>query len=189
VLAACDDLVGRLRGRQYADRPIEVEVDRRDLGGGVKNWEWIKKGVPLRVEIGPRDLEKNSVSVSRRDHPVKNKLFMPIEDFVARAPEMLTSIQQNLYQRAKAFRDEHTQVIESKKEFYEFFTPKNLEKPEIHGGFALAHWNGSREVEEQIKRDLKVTVRCIPLDDSGEPGRCIFTGESSARPVIWAKSY
>jgi prolyl-tRNA synthetase len=189
VLAACDYLVGRLRRTQYADRPIEVEVDRRDLGGGVKNWEWIKKGVPLRVEIGPRDLEKNSVSVSQRDHPVKNKLFMPIEEFVARAPEMLTSIQQNLYQRAKAFRDEHTRVIESKKEFYEFFTPKNLEKPEIHGGFALAHWNGSREVEEQIKRDLKVTVRCIPLDDSGEPGRCIFTGESSARPVIWAKSY
>jgi prolyl-tRNA synthetase len=80
-------------------------------------------------------------------------------------------------------------VINSKKEFYEFFTSENSAKPEINGGFALAHWNGSREIEEQIKNDLKVTIRVIPLDDSSEPGRCIFTGEPSARRVIWAKSY
>ena len=98
-------------------------------------------------------------------------------------------MQQNLYDRAKRFRDEHTRVVDSKEEFHDFFTPKNLEKPEIHGGFALAHWNGSREVEEQIKDDLKVTIRCIPLNGSAEPGRCIFTGEPSARRVIWAKSY
>ena len=73
--------------------PIEVEIDRRDLGGGVKNWDWIKKGVPLRVEIGPRDLEKNSVTVSRRDQPVKNKGVVPMDEFVARAPEILGSIQ------------------------------------------------------------------------------------------------
>jgi prolyl-tRNA synthetase len=80
-------------------------------------------------------------------------------------------------------------VIESKKDFYDFFTPKNPAKPEIHGGFALAHWNGSREVEEQIKNDLKVTIRVVPMDDSPEPGKCIFTGEPSARRVVWAKSY
>ena len=88
-----------------------------------------------------------------------------------------------------AIRDEHTRVINSKTEFYDFFTPKNAAKPEIHGGFALAHWNGSGEVEEQIKNDLKVTIRVIPLDDSSEPGSCIFTGEPSRRRAIWAKSY
>jgi prolyl-tRNA synthetase len=189
VLEACDKLAARLRETRYADFPIEVAVDRRDLGGGVKNWEWIKKGVPLRVEIGPRDLEKNSVEVSRRDQAVKAKESMPVEEFIARAPEILGSIQDSLYARAKKFRDANTRVIESRKEFYDFFTPKNSAKPEIHGGFAFAHWNGSREIEEQIKNDLKVTIRVIPMDNSPEPGKCIFSGELSARRVVWAKSY
>jgi prolyl-tRNA synthetase len=165
-----------------------VEVDRRDLGGGVKNWEWIKKGVPIRVEIGPRDLEKSSVEVSRRDQPVKSKQSMSIQEFAANASEMLMSIQTNLLERAKKFQEENTRVIESKDEFYDFFTAKNANKPEIHGGFALAHWNGSRKVEEQIKNDLKVTIRVIPFGGD-EPGKCIFTGEPSPKRVVWAKSY
>jgi prolyl-tRNA synthetase len=112
-----------------------------------------------------------------------------MEEFLARAPEILTSIQESLYARAQKFRDANTRVIDSKKDFYDFFTPKNAAKPEIHGGFARAHWNGSREIEEQIKNDLKVTIRVIPIDDSSEPGQCIFTGEPSARRVIWAKAY
>src|SRR6202035_3256387 len=178
VLEACDKLAARLRETRYADFPIEVAVDRRDLGGGVKNWEWIKKGVPVRVEIGPRDLEKNSVEVSRRDQASKAKESMSIQEFAANSSEILTSIQKNLYDRAKKFQEENTRVIESKKEFYDFFTAKNANKPEIHGGFALAHWNGSREVEEQIKNDLKVTIRVIPLGES-EAGKCIFTGQPS----------
>src|SRR5215472_10591423 len=189
VLEACDKLAKQLNEARYGDLPIEVEIDRREIGGGVKNWEWIKKGVPLRVEIGPRDIEKNSVELSRRDQPARAKQSMAMEEFVARAPEILASIQSSLYERAKNFRDANTHVINSKKDFYDFFTPKNPAKPEIHGGFALAHWNGSREVEEQIKNDLKVTIRVIPLDDSSEPGKCIFTGEPSARRVVWAKAY
>ncbi len=188
VLEVCDALALQLRGKRFADAPIEVEVDKRDLGGGVKNWEWIKKGVPIRVEIGPRDLEKNSVAVSRRDQPIKSKEFMSIQEFAANASEMLMSIQNNLYQRAKKFQEENTRVIDSKDEFYDFFTAKNANKAEIHGGFALAHWNGSRKVEEQIKNDLKVTVRVVPFG-KGEPGKCIFTGEPSPKRVVWAKSY
>jgi prolyl-tRNA synthetase len=187
VLETCDALALQLRGKDFADAPIEIEVDRRDLGGGVKNWEWTKKGVPIRVEIGPRDLEKNSVEVSRRDQPIKSKETMSIQEFAANASEILMSIQQNLYDRAKKFQEENTRAIESNKEFYDFFTIKNPSKPEIHGGFALAHWNGSREVEEKIKDDLKVTIRVVPFD--GEPGKCIFTGEPSAKRVVWAKSY
>jgi prolyl-tRNA synthetase len=190
VLDAADKLAAQLRGIRYSGAPIEVEVDRRDLGGGVKNWEWIKKGVPLRVELGPRDLESGNVAVTRRDQAVKAKEFLGQDEFVRRAAEMLDSIQGNLLQRATEFRDAHTRVINSKEEFYDFFTPKDSAKPEIHGGFALAHWNGSREVEEQVKNDLKVTIRCIPfVNGMPDGGRCIFTGEPSAQRVIWAKSY
>jgi len=189
VMEACDKLVQQLRAERYAEAPIEVEVDRRELGGGTKNWEWIKKGVPLRVEIGPRDLEKGSVAVSRRDQPVKSKEFLKTGEFVARGSEMLESIQKTLYARALQFRDANTRDIDSKEEFYDFFTPKNSSKPEIHGGFARAHWNGSGKVEERIKSDLKVTIRCIPCGATGEPGKCIFTGEPSGQRVFWAKSY
>jgi prolyl-tRNA synthetase len=132
-------------------------------------------------------LETNSVAVSRRDESLKSKQSTSIQEFAATAPEILMSIQQNLYDRAKKFQEENTRVIESKDEFYDFFTAKNPGKPEIHGGFALAHWDGSRKVEEQVKDDLKVTIRVVPF--SGEPGKCIFTGEPSPKRVIWAKSY
>ena len=190
VLHAAHDLATKLRANSWHNAPLEVEVDQRDLGGGVKNWEWIKKGVPLRVELGPRDLESGRVAVSRRDESGKN--FVAKTEFVRQAPALLDSIQQNLYERALAFRDAHTQRIDTNEEFYAFFTPKNPAKPEIHGGFALAHWNGSGEVEEQVKNDLKVTIRCIPFDDPAhppEPGRCVITGEPSPRRVLWAKSY
>src|SRR5437667_12576920 len=95
VLEACANLAEQLREARYVDLPIEVEIDRREIGGGAKNWEWIKKGVPLRVEIGPRDLEENSVELSRRDQPVKQKQSMLMKEFVARAPEILRSIQHN----------------------------------------------------------------------------------------------
>ena len=90
---------------------------------------------------------------------------------------------------ATEFRDAQTRVIDSKEEFYAYFTPKNANKPEIHGGFALAHWNGSAEVEAKIKEDLKVTIRCIPFAGDKSPGTCPFTGEPSAQRVVWAKSY
>ncbi|MHA3770712.1 proline--tRNA ligase [Verrucomicrobiota bacterium sgz303538] len=188
VLEAVNNLAAQLRSTLFHGEPVRVEVDARDIGGGTKSWEWIKKGVPVRVEIGPRDLEKGSVAVARRDRGPKEKEFLQTGEFVGRIAEILQSIQDNLLARATAYRDQHTVKIDSKEEFYAFFTPKNTEKAEIHGGFALAHWNGSAEVEEQIKNDLKVTIRCIPFGE-GEPGTCIFTGEPSAKRVIWAKSY
>src|SRR5207344_1529684 len=92
VLETCDRLAAELRAKKFLDDvAIETEVDRRDLGGGVKNWEWIKKGVRLRIEIGLRDLEKNAVTVSRRDQPGKNKESMLMDEFTVRAPEILAS--------------------------------------------------------------------------------------------------
>jgi prolyl-tRNA synthetase len=189
VLEAAEKLAAELRAQRAFGEPIRVEIDRRDAGGGVKNWEWIKKGVPLRVEIGPRDLEKGAVAVSRRDGSPKDKIFPDMAEFVAGAGALLEEIQAGLLERATKFRDEHTRKIDTAEEFRAFFTAKNASQPEIHGGFALAHWDGTRETEEKIKDELKVTIRCIPRGGDDEPGVCPFSGRPSARRVIFAKSY
>ena len=192
VLQAAATLRDKIAAQRYADESIRVEVDQRDIGGGSKNWEWIKRGVPIRIEIGPRDLSAGTVALSRRDQPVKEKTFKPSAEIVDQLPAILGEIQKNLYDRAKILRDSNTVRIDSKKDFYDFFTPKNKEKPEIHGGFALAHWSGSPEVEAQIKEELKVTIRCIPFDQEvrdDQPGQCVVSGEPSPRRVLFAKSY
>ena len=192
VLAKAEEVAAALRATCYAVEPLRVEIDSRDIGGGTKSWEWIKKGAPLRLEIGPRDLESGNVALARRDRGPKEKEFLPTADLTSRIPEILGEIQQTLLDRALTFRREHTRRIDSKEEFYAFFTPKNAQKPEIHGGFAYTHWNGSPEVEAKIKEDLKVTIRCIP-DESEEfplePGICPFSGEPSRRRVLFGKSY
>jgi len=189
VLEAAEKLAAELRTQQFHGVPLQVEVDRRDLGGGVKNWEWIKKGIPLRIEIGPRDLAQGTAALARRDKSPKEKEFLPMSDLPAKLPAVLDEIQGVLLARATAFRDANCKTIDAKEEFYEFFTPKNANKPEIHGGFALTHWNGTAAVEEKIKEDLKVTIRCIPFVDAPEAGTCPFSGEPSKQRVIWAKSY
>jgi len=190
VRAACAKLADDLKKESFNGKPITVEIDNRDLGGGVKSWEWIKKGVPIRVEIGPRDLESGSVFVGRRDKGVKEKVSLPAAQFVSGAGNLLEEIQDNLYNRALEFRNAQTQKIDSKDEFYTYFTAQNADKPEIHGGFALTHWDGSAEVEARIKEDLKVTIRCIPFTDAHtEAGTCPFTGNPSTQRVLWAKSY
>jgi prolyl-tRNA synthetase len=189
VLKAARELAEKIREQLFHRAPIEVEVDERDLPGGQKSWEWVKKGVPLRIELGPRDLEKGSVAIYRRDQGVKDKTFPMVADVVPTLPALLQEIQDNLYKKALALREQNTVNIDSEKDFYAFFTPKNVNKPEIHGGFALAHFNLSPQIEERLKTDLKVTVRCIPRDLPAEPGKCIFTGEPSAQRVIFAKAY
>ncbi len=190
ILSYCETLRREIAAQTYCERKILVTIDDRDLRGGEKSWSWVKKGIPLRVEIGPRDVADNKVFVARRDTGEKSSIDR--KEFVAELPRKLQEIQDTLFARAKKFRDDNTRIIDSKEEFYEFFTPKNKEKPEIHGGFALCHWNGSAEVEAQIKKDLNATIRCIPTDDkefSPEGGTCPFSGEPSARRVVFAKSY
>ena len=190
VLEAADALAKALAHHSFMGQPIRVEVDKRDMGGGQKAWDWIKKGAPLRVEIGPRDIEKRSVAVCRRDGSPKDKEFIDKEQFLRVVENTLEDIQGNLLQRATELRQKHTLKIDSKEEFEKFFTPQNTEKPEIHGGFALCHWAGSNEDEEQIQKDLKVTIRCIPFgDEYAEEGTCFYTGKPSSRRVVFAKSY
>jgi len=189
VLAACHQLAKELNAQTYAGEPVRAEVDARDLTGSAKNWEWIKKGVPVRAEIGPRDLAAGTAFVGRRDKGVKEKSGIPLATLVAEIGATLGEIQDNLYQRALAHLRENTKEIDTKEEFYAFFTPKNPNKPEIHGGFASTHFCGDGAVEEQIKEDLKVTLRCIPFAQDPQPGVCPFTGKPSRQRVIFAKSY
>jgi prolyl-tRNA synthetase len=191
VLEYCRNVARELRAQRYADRAVNVQVDERDERGGDKVWHWVKKGVPVRLEIGPRDMDKDAVFVARRDRAPKDKQSIPRAEFVSSISQLLQSIQDGLFERALKFREQHTRQIDSKEEFYSFFeapsVAENTPTP-IHAGFVLAHFNGDVKLEERIKDDLGVTVRCIPLEKS-EPGTCPFTGQPSAQRVVWAKAY
>jgi len=189
VLDYCDKLAAELRRETYHGRPVRVELDAREMRGGEKVWSWIKKGVPIRLEIGPRDIAQDAVFAGRRDRPHKKRESIPRTQFVETLAEQLDEVQNALVERARAFRQQHTVRLDSKQAFYEFFTPANREKPEIHAGFALCHWSGDPQVEEQVKRDLQVTIRCIPSDGAPEEGKCPFTGKPSPRRVVFAKAY
>lgn len=189
VMSYCEALARELRGVRYHDRPLGVEFDTREGRGGEKVWQWIKKGVPLRLEIGPRDIAQDAVFVGRRDKPPKERAAQPRAEFVATVAAQLDEMQAGLLQRAHAFRQQHTRLIDTKGELYAFFTPTNTEKPEIHGGFAACHWSGDPAVETALKNDLGVTIRCIPMDAEEETGTCPLSGKPSRRRVIMAKAY
>jgi prolyl-tRNA synthetase len=188
VMDYVNRLAAALREIRYADRDLVVEIDDRDIGGA-RGWDWIKKGIPVRVEIGPRDIANDSVFVGRRDRAHRDKTAMPREAFVAQLPTILDEIQDNLFQRARRFRDDHTRQVDDQKEFYDWFTPKDSEKPEIHGGFAMSHWCGAAECETRIKEDLNVTIRCVPMNTRDEAGSCICCGKTSPKRVVFAKAY
>jgi len=193
ILEWCNALAAELRTKRYGNREVEVEVDARDLGGGDKTWQWIKRGAPIRLEVGPRDMEQDSVFMARRDKGAKEKVSVKRAEFVERVVSILEEIQSTLLQRATAFRDEHTRQIDDRAEFDAFFTPtKQADEnspPEIHGGFASSRFCLDPKVEAEVKDRLGVTVRCIPLDDAHDPGPCVITGKPAEQRVIFAKSY
>ena len=186
VLAYCDRLIGRLREKTFAGEPIRVKLDDRPLRGGEKNWQQIKRGVPLRVEIGPRDVASGSVFVGRRD--TLERGGEPLEAFVDSCAQKLEAIQAALLARAESFLKEHTHWFDDLRAFREFFTPARPDRPEIHGGFAEANFVESDELDAILK-ELKVTIRCVPLDAEPRPGRCLFTGQPTDRWAVFAKAY
>lgn len=189
VLAYCRALEKELRSVSYHGTPLEVVVDDRDIRGGEKTWSYIKKGVPIRLEVGPRDMASDSVFMGRRDKDAKERKSMKRGEFVQNATAILDEMQQGLYARALAFREAHTKKIDSLAEFEAYFTPKSEDKPEMHGGFALCHWVDEPSAYEEHLKRLKVTIRCIPLDGPEEAGKCIFSGKPSKRRVVFAKAY
>jgi prolyl-tRNA synthetase len=181
VFTYCRELKEKLSKIEFDGAPIRVIVDERDVRSGEKVWSWVKKGVPIRVEVGPRELEENILSVVKRTSGPKEFEQQTEEQFFQTVSEQLAAIQSSLYNRAKAFRDEHLVKIDTKEEFYEFFNSNK--------GFAYAHWSGDPAVEEMVGKDLSVTIRCIPFEGEKEKGTCPFTGKPSPQRVVFAKSY
>ncbi|QDU74797.1 Proline--tRNA ligase [Bremerella volcania] len=188
VLAFCDDLEAKLKAQSYDGAPVRVIMDDRDLRGGEKTWYHIKRGVPIRVEVGPRDVASGSVFVGRRDQTPKDKQGIPVDQFVSEVAATLTEIQNGLFEKAKKLREDNSRKIDSLEELKKWFTPKSDDKPEIHGGFAHVHCADVKEVEEELKK-LKLTARCIPVDGDEEPGKCLFTGQEVSRRMVIAKAY
>lgn len=178
-----------LKGLMIDDVKIYTELDDRDLTNSDRNWYWVKKGIPLRLEIGPRDIAQNSCMVARRDKEPRDKTAVSIDNQAEYVVTTLKEMQAGFYQKALAYRLENTIDIDDITEFYRYFTPKNAEQPEIHGGFANSHWCGDSQCEEQIKNDLKVSIRAIPFDAKEEAGNCICCGKASQKRVIFAKAY
>ncbi len=189
VLTYAQEIADALKKRSFCGAPIEVVVDKRDIRGGEKNWHWVKKGIPLRVEVGPRDIEGNKVCVARRDRGPKDKEVMDKADLPERVCDILDDIQRNYFKQAKAhLKANIRRDISSYAEFEQFFTPKNKDKPEIHGGFVWAKWCENEACEERIGVH-KVSIRCLPLEQSGTEGSCVVCGSKATKDAVFAKSY
>ncbi|HRR62224.1 MAG TPA: proline--tRNA ligase [Paludibacteraceae bacterium] len=158
---------------------ISVKYDNDDTKKpGWKFAEYELKGVPIRLAMGPRDIENHTVEIARRDTLTKETISM--ENVVNEISQQLKNIQKNLYERALTFRNANMKEINSYKEFKE-----KIEK----GGFLLCHWDGTSETEEKIKEETKATIRCIPFDLDKTPGKCMVTGKPSAQRVVFARAY
>jgi len=159
---------------------ITVKYDGRDTyRPGHKFAEYELKGVPIRIAIGPRDLEQGNVELARRD-TLEKKIYSQ-ENIDETIDNLLTEIQENIYKKAFKFREESTYKVDTYEEFKDIIENK--------GGFVLAHWDGTSETEDKIKNETKATIRCIPIDEIDEEGKCIFTGKPSKKRVLFAKAY
>ena len=159
---------------------ISVKYDDRDNNKpGWKFADYELKGVPVRIAIGPRDLENNTIEVARRDNLTKETIA--IDKVFEHIPKLLDEIQENIFNKALNFRKENTFYVDSWEEFL-----KVLDNP---GGFIMAHWDGTAETEEKIKEETKATIRCIPFDSPEEHGKCVYSGKPSNKRVLFARSY
>ncbi len=159
---------------------LRVKFDNRDTHKpGWKFNEYELKGVPVRIAIGPKDIEKNTVELARRD--TLEKEFIAMDQVVSKVEGLMDEIQANLLKKAQIYRDEYTTKVETYDEFKQVLNDK--------GGFVLAHWDGTPETEESIKNETKATIRCIPLNNKKEVGTCVFSGKPSKQRVLFAKAY
>lgn len=159
---------------------ITVKFDNRDTHKpGFKFAEYELKGIPVRLAIGPRDLENQSVEVARRDTLTKETI--PVASLFDHVPKLLNDIQENIFRKAARFKEENTFYIDKWEDFISTLDDK--------GGFIMAHWDGTAATEQKIKEETKATIRCIPFDSPEEEGKCIYSGKLSKKRVLFARSY
>jgi prolyl-tRNA synthetase len=178
----CEELQRALSEIRYRDARLRVRFDDRDIRGGEKNWEHIKKGVPIRLEIGPRDIENDSVFMGRRDLGPREKRGVPRSEFLGTVTDILDEIQATLFSRALERREAASHQVSNLDDF------KSLFEGDAAGGFAWCHAVDDASYED-ILGPLKVTPRCIPLADNDEPGTCIFTGKPADKKIVFSKAY
>lgn len=184
VMPAAHELAKKLNAENAFGEPLRAHVDVRDINAGEKRWSWIKKGVPLIVELGPKDLDNSSVMVTRRTD-IYAKGAEDIDVFVGAAPEHLEAIQKKLYADALSLRDGRIETgITDFDGFKKYFATEDSSKL----GFVRAKWCGDKESEEMLK-DLSVSIRCLPYDQDGIKGKCVITGRPATTEAIFAKSY
>jgi prolyl-tRNA synthetase len=174
------DARGKELAAGFKKAGIRVKFDNNDNNRpGWKFAEYEKKGVPVRLALGLRDLDNHTIEIARRD--TREKMSFPVEGLIERIQKLLEEIQQSMYQKALNFRDEHITKADNWDEFVRLLDEK--------GGFVSAHWDGTPETEETIKDKLKATIRCIPLNNPAEEGKCILSGKPSKERVLFARAY
>lgn len=173
VLEVCSQIEKTLKESNF-----KVKIDLKDDRIGEKIFKWEKKGVPLRIEIGMKDIEREVATISRRDIEIKEQI--PLNNLLVYVENTLEKIQQNLYNKIVKMNEDKTKEVNSWTEF---------EVAIEQGNFVLAHWNGKAETESQIKEKTKATIRCLPFEMETSPGKCILTGEYSPSRVLFAKAY
>jgi prolyl-tRNA synthetase len=188
VLEAARRLADQVRDiplREWLNyQPVVVKVDDREqFQPGFKFNEWEMRGVPVRVELGPKDLAKGACVLARRDLPGKEakEMNVPLAAAPARIGQMLQEMQKALFEKARAFRDTNTIEVNSYEEF-----KQKIDEP---GGFLLAHWDGTKETEDRIAAETKATIRCIAFNRTKEAGKCMVSGKPSEGRVVFAKAY
>lgn len=187
VMQYVEKLAADLRSLHFDGGELSVHVDARDIRGGEKVWGWIKKGAPIRIEVGPRDIAENSVMLCRRDRTPKDKEKMSVAALQVKLPEILSEIQNNYLIQA---RDSMAGRISTEPKTFAdlkaFFTSQD--DSSATPGFVKAKWSGAPEAEELLG-SIKASIRCIPLEQSGTTGKCIFSGKEAQQDVIIAKAY
>ncbi|GAA5484642.1 proline--tRNA ligase [Haloferula sargassicola] len=183
VIDSCHALAETLRGHRFHGDPLRVLVDDRDLQGGVKKWEWVKKGTPIRIEIGPRDVESRKVCLNRRDRAANEKAFIDKEEFIRDAADLLQEIHDALLEKAVAFRDANITECGELAAFDAHWAQDNP-------GWLLTPWAGTPEEEDELSKKHKITIRCLPLDgQDGAEAPCLLTGKPTQQRAIWGRSY
>jgi len=166
--------------KELEELNIRVKHDDRDTHKpGWKFAEYELQGVPIRIAIGPRDLENDTVEIARRD--TKEKSTIDFNKVSQTCEKLLQEIQLNIYKKALSYREEHTSEVNTYDEFKTVLEEKT--------GFIYAHWDGTPETEAKIKEETKATIRCIPLNNKKEKGKCIYSGKPSEQRVLFARSY
>ena len=183
VIEAAKKLGERIAAQSFDGEPIRVQVDLKDDSSANKRWGWIKKGVPLILELGPRDLANESVALTRRDTIGEKARIMPMAEFIAEAPRLLEAFDQALLTQALDYRK--AKMVEGIKDFGDLTAHFGQESGT---GFVLGKWSGDPDIEDRLSA-VGVTIRCLPHEQSGTEGKCLITGETATIDAVYAKAY